>query len=82
MYGYPTCIRCAKRPTLKSARSCLCWTCARNLGVCIYCGRALVHPKDGANICTYCIPTPHPGCGNTVRGSELADLQYHGSKID
>ena len=82
MATYEMCIECGKRPTLRAARSRLCSGCAKALGVCQYCGGVLADEEKGNGVCSWCVPTPSPGMGNSVRGWERADLQYHGSLVE
>ena len=75
------CRKCKTEPTLRASRPRLCWTCAKRLRLCIYCGEEL-DAQNELGVCPFCDPPESPGCGNHSRGSERADYQYHGSYVE
>lgn len=75
------CHKCCSAPTLRASIPRLCWACAKQLHICIYCGDEL-DPDNSLGVCPFCDPPWSGGAGNRTRGWELADLQYHGSYRD
>lgn len=82
MATYEKCARCQLHPTLAASLPRLCRVCARELGICLYCGKKLKASEKEEGVCSWCMPNQQPGMGNSVRGWERADQQYHGSLIE
>lgn len=72
------CIVCNQNPTLKASTPGICWTCAKQLGMCIYCGG----PGRSDGICNKCDPANSTYLGGHLGGRDdrkVSDSQYHGA---
>lgn len=76
------CTQCQKNSILKASKPMICWACAKELGICIYCGAELYETNKERGVCSLCDPPKVSGVGSRQRGYESADRQYHGGYVE